>query len=89
MPRFYLHLCNGSGFTEDQEGSLHDDLEAASAAAMMGLREVIAAEVKEGGLNTASFIEIEDENHELLKTLTFEEAIVISDEPPETRFASS
>ena len=75
MPKFYLHLCNGTGFTEDQRGSEFADVNAAREAALAGLREVISAEVKEGGLNTASFIEIEDESHTLVTTLTFDEAI--------------
>ena len=80
MPTFYLHLCNGTGFTEDQEGSEHADFEAAHAAALNGLREVMAFEMKRGELNMGSFIEIEDANHKLLKIVSFEEAVAISRE---------
>jgi hypothetical protein len=80
MPRFYLHLCNGSGFTADEEGSDHADFDAAHAAAMAGLREVMADEMKRGELNMGSFVEIEDEQHNLLAIVSFEEAVSVRKE---------
>ena len=92
MPKFYLHLCNGTGFTEDHEGSEHRDLDAVHAVAMATLREVLAGEIKEGGLNTASFVEIEDQHRVLVATVTFEEAVAVSDrvgDRPNCRTTSS
>jgi len=34
MPRFYFHVCNGNGFTEDEEGQELADVEAARARAV-------------------------------------------------------
>lgn len=82
MARFYLHICNGTGFVEDEEGADYPDLDAARAAAMEGLRDVLAGELREGTLNIASFIEIEDEHHALLATVTFAEVVETTDTVP-------
>jgi hypothetical protein len=78
MPLFYLHICNGNGFTEDEEGADYADLAAAREAAIMGLRDIMAGELRSGQLNTASFIEIEDESHELAVTVPFADAVNVS-----------
>ena len=46
MPRFYLHLCNGTGFTEDDDGVELAGLDAARAAAIAALRDVMAGELR-------------------------------------------
>jgi hypothetical protein len=81
MPLFYLHVCNGNGFVEDEEGTEFPDLAAARLAAIDGLRDILAAEVRAGVLRRASFIEIEDEAHRLVLTVPFSEAV---SEPGET-----
>ena len=81
MPRFYLHLCNGSGFTEDSEGAELSDLEAARSIAIASLRDVMAAELKRGEIDLGSFIEIEDEARQHLITVPFEEAVRITSVP--------
>lgn len=75
MPRFYLHVCNGNGFTEDTEGQEFADMAAAQRAAIKGLREIMAGEMQVGELDLGSFIEIEDANHEMVATVSFEEAV--------------
>ena len=80
MPTFYLHLCNGTGFTEDKEGSEHADFQAARQAALKGLREVMADEMKRGELNMGSFIEIEDADRKLLAIVEFNEAVAVTNE---------
>ncbi|HEX8572295.1 MAG TPA: hypothetical protein VF759_06050 [Allosphingosinicella sp.] len=75
MPRFYFHVCNGNGFTEDQEGRDFPDLEAARAEAVRTAREIMASEVKRGMLDLSSFIEIEDSEHQLKYTLGFEDVL--------------
>ncbi len=78
MPRFYFHLCNGNGFTEDEEGSEHSDVEAARASAIKGLRDIMAGEMQRGELNLGSFVEIEDEAKQLVMTVPFEDAVNVS-----------
>jgi hypothetical protein len=77
VPRFYFHVCNGSGFTEDEEGTEHPDLAAARVNAIMGLRDIMAGELKAGELNLGSFIEIEDEDHRLIMTVPFSDAVKV------------
>lgn len=75
MPRFYLHVCNGDGFVEDEEGLDLPSLAAARFKAIQGLRDILAGEIRSGVLRRASFIEIEDERHELVMTVPFLEAV--------------
>lgn len=77
MPRFYFHVCNGYGFTEDHEGQELADEAAARAQAIKSAREVMAGDLRSGELDLSSFIEVEDNQHELLFTLTFEDAVTL------------
>jgi len=77
VPRYYLHICNGSGFVEDEEGQELADDEAARAQAIASARDIMAAEMRTGELDLSSFIEIEDERRSLLFTITFAEAVKI------------
>ena len=80
MPRFYLHICNGTGFTEDEEGTDLADVEAARRKAIDGLRDIMATEMRRGEINMGSFIEIEDEQHQLVATIPFLEAVRVTAE---------
>jgi predicted regulator of Ras-like GTPase activity (Roadblock/LC7/MglB family) len=77
MPRFYLHVADGKLFAEDLEGSESHDIEAARRAAVTGLRDVMAEELKHGQINMAAFVEIEDENHQLVMTVPFLDAVEV------------
>ena len=85
MPLYYLHVCNGNGFIEDEEGQDLPDLDAARAAALRGARDIMSEEIRRGELNPASFIEVENEDHQLLFTLQFSDAVRISDTHCEPR----
>ena len=82
MPKFYLHVGDGSGFVEDEEGQDYVDLPAAQKAATEGLRDILAGGLRNGDLNTASFIEIEDAHHELVATVSFEEVVRMTSKAP-------
>lgn len=82
MPLFYLHVCDGSGFVEDHEGLDLPDLAAARLTAVEGLRDMLAGDLRLGHLNTACFVEIENEDHELMDTVPFSEAVRVNDEVP-------
>jgi hypothetical protein len=81
MPRFYMHLCNGSEFAEDDEGIDVPDTATARARAVEGLRDVLAGDLYSGHLNTASFIEVEDAQRQLIVTITLEEVVVLKATP--------
>lgn len=80
MPRYFFHVCNGNGFTQDEEGRELPDEAAARSAALAGARDIMAEEMRAGQLNPASFIEVEDSEHRHLFTLPFSDAYTIS--PP-------
>jgi hypothetical protein len=79
MARYYFHLSNGNGFVPDEEGQEHPDLEAARAAAVRSARSIMASDVQRGLLDLSSFIEIEDGAHRLVHTLTFEDAVDLTE----------
>jgi len=80
MPLYFFHVCNGNGFTEDEEGRELADEAEARAAAVAGARDIMAEEMRSGQLNPASFIEVEDSEHRHLFTVPFSEAYTIN--PP-------
>jgi predicted regulator of Ras-like GTPase activity (Roadblock/LC7/MglB family) len=77
MPIFYLHVADGKLFAEDLEGQEFHDVEAARRAAIVGLRDTMAAEMKNGQINMAAFVEIENENHQLVMTVPFLDAVEV------------
>lgn len=79
MPRFYFNLCNGAEFAEDPEGIELADYAAARRKPVESLRGVMAGDVLMGDLNTV--IEIEDEQRELIETVSFTEVVSLRDEP--------
>ncbi len=80
MPRFYLHISDSTGFVEDGEGQELSTTLSAREAALQGLRDMLAADLRQGHLNTACFIEVENEHHQLLDTVTFADAVRVDRE---------
>lgn len=78
MPRFYMHVCNGNGFVEDQEGVELSDRDAARERAVEAARDIMASDLRKGELDLSSFIEVEDEGHRLLFTLHFSDAVKLT-----------
>ncbi|HEY0627082.1 MAG TPA: hypothetical protein VGD10_10155 [Allosphingosinicella sp.] len=78
MPRFYFHVCNGNGLTEDEEGQELPSVEAARKQALLEARSIMSEEMREGELNLASFIEVQNDAGEYLFTLPFEEAFKVN-----------
>jgi hypothetical protein len=85
MPRFFFHICNGHGFVEDEEGVELPDAPAVRRNAVEAARDVMAGDLREGRLDLTSFIEVEDEAHRLLFTLTFDEAVKVNTVPDPAR----
>jgi hypothetical protein len=75
MPLFYLHAHNSTGFVEDEEGQDLPDLAAARAAAVDGIRSILAGEVRAGSLDTRGRIDIADDTGRVLATVRFREAV--------------
>lgn len=77
MPRFYLHVSDGKLFAEDGDGLELHDVEAARREAIAGLRCVMAEELKRGQVNLAAYVEVEDENRQLVMTVPFLDAVEV------------
>jgi hypothetical protein len=77
MPIFYFHVCNGTGFVEDEEGRELADQVSARECAVEAARDIMTADLRRGELDLTSFIEVEDSGKRLLFTLTFGEAVQI------------
>jgi hypothetical protein len=78
MPHYFFHICNGTGFVEDEEGRSLADPALARAAAFREARAIMAEEMRDGVLNLASFIEVEDKEAGTAFTVTFAEAVQIN-----------
>lgn len=81
VPCFYFNFGSGSEFAEGEEGFELADFEAAHAQAVEGLRGIVASDLLDGTLNTAAFVEIEDEQRNLIATVFFEEVVKLREEP--------
>ena len=80
MPRYYFHICDDRGFTEDLEGQELPDEQSARTEAIRGLRDIAAGEMKRGEMNLGSFIEVEDDAHRLVMTVDFADAVRLANE---------
>lgn len=75
MPLFFLHIRNGLGFIEDEEGSELPDHEAARIKAVRGARSIIAEEVLGGEIDLEGSIEVADEAGKVVLTVSYAEAV--------------
>jgi hypothetical protein len=85
MPRYYMHVCNGTGFVEDEEGRVLPDDESARDQAIRAARGIMASDLERGELDLSSFIEVENETKELIFTVMFSDAVKLTHRhrPPE------
>ena len=78
VPTFYLHVCDADSFEEAEEGLELPDADAARREAIRGLRDLVAGAVCAGDVNMAMFIEVEDDSHQLLFTVSVEDAMQVT-----------
>jgi multimeric flavodoxin WrbA len=77
VPRFFLNIRNGSGFTPDEEGRELADLGAARDEAVKGIRSILAEEAKEGRVDLAGAIEVTDGGGAPIAEVPFGEAVAV------------
>lgn len=75
MPRFFFHIHDWMGFTEDEEGVELADLGTAGDRAVAGARSIISDEVLEGRLDLRGRIDVADERGAVLLTVPFRETV--------------
>ena len=79
VPRFYFHLINDMD-VPDNEGEDLPDLADAQAFALRQARAMIAAMIlDEGRIVLHHRIDIEDDKHRLVGTVTFRDAVTIEE----------
>lgn len=77
MPRFHLHLINGSGITRDHEGLDLPDIAAARHEALSAIRSILKDELSHGRLDLGGRISIDDDSGNFLLEVSFAEAVDI------------
>lgn len=83
MPLFFFNIHNGNGLTEDEEGRDLPDDGAARAEALLGIRSILAEEVRHGSLDLQGHIEVLDAAKRPLFAVTYADALRV--ELPENR----
>jgi hypothetical protein len=82
MPRYYLHLRDGTDQILDPERLDLDGMEAVRKAVLRGARDTISHEVSADGIVDLRFrIDAEDEEGEVVYSLPFKHAISVIPEP--------
>jgi hypothetical protein len=77
--RLFLHLYNRQADTPDEDGAEYEDLDAAYADAVRGIRSVLAEEVMTRGLlDLDGRLEIADEHGQVMRVIPFSEAVAVS-----------
>jgi hypothetical protein len=84
MARYFLHLRDHTDEMLDPEGSEFVDLDALKKAVLAGARDVLANEIKSGGVLDLRFrIDAEDEAGEIVHSLPFKHAVrIIAEDAP-------
>jgi len=75
MARYFLHINNGGGYSEDTEGQELPDLAAARMAAIEGVRSLLSEEARQGQLDLSGTIEIADADGNILLSVPFSDAV--------------
>ena len=77
MPRFFMHLRDGTDEMLDAEGVELPDLEAARSKVLAAARDVLAGDVRQGLIDLRYRIDAEDEAGRLVYSLPFKHAFSI------------
>jgi hypothetical protein len=77
MPRYYLHIHNGTGFTRDEEGEEFSGRDGAYEGALVGIRSLLAADLERGEIDLNGRIEIADDAGTIVRTVPFQDAVEV------------
>ena len=77
MPRFFMHLRDGTDEMLDPEGVELPDIEAARTKVLAAARDVLAGDVRHGLIDLRYRIDAEDEAGRLVYSLAFKHAFSI------------
>ena len=83
MPRYFLHLRDGTEELLDPEGSELDSLEALRKSVLVTVRDLMAGDMRQGVLDLRFRIDAEDPDGVIVYTLPFKHAVnIIPDSAP-------
>ena len=75
MPRYFLHLRDGSEETLDRDGSTYPDAESLRRAVLFNARDLISGDVRNGLIDFRFRIDAEDESGAVVYSLPFRHAV--------------
>ena len=78
MPQYFFHVYDDI-IAQDEEGNNLPNEAAARLQALKGARELAAEQVKRGYLVRSHWIDVADENGDVLMTITFGNAVEVKD----------
>ncbi len=77
MAKYFLHLRDGVDETLDIEGTEYADIEGVRTPPLLGARDLMAGDIRDGVIDLRCRIDAENEQGELICSLPFERAIEI------------
>ena len=77
MARYYMHLRDGTEQILDPEGLEYPSVEALRKAVLIGARDLMTGDVREGVIDFRFRIDAEDEGGVIIYSLPFKHAINI------------
>jgi hypothetical protein len=77
LPRYFMHLRDGSYETLDPEGVEHRDLDALRKAVLVAARDLIMGDVERGVIDMRFRIDAETDQGEIVYSLPFRHAVSI------------
>ena len=75
MRRYFFHIHNGNGFTQDEEGLTLPSLASARLEALAGIRSLVVDEIGQGLVDLRGRLDICDAKGALLLSVPFSEAV--------------
>jgi len=77
MPRYFMHLRDGTDVVLDPEG-VEMPAEAVVGAALFAARDCIAGDVRDGKIDLHCRIDVHDERGKLVHSLPFADAVELA-----------
>jgi hypothetical protein len=74
VQRYFIHLWNGIGFVEDEEGQELPDREAAIQSALDSVRSIVSEDARQGLIDLNGRVSIADQQGQTVAELVFREA---------------
>lgn len=79
MPRFYFDLHECGTVIEDEDGVERSHMHSLREEALRAAREIMCEEMTGGKLCLSCHIAVRDQNNEIILTVRFQDAVVITE----------